>query len=198
MWTAARTFDLETIETNLRILDIARSALDASYLEWTRTVRCEKSPLDTTKSTHLRKKSWTTVAVAGALWEYENGSQELRASGLCVGKESGRLGHPMNDIEYPDVRVELTKTDRNSYAIIGRLRRALRDARVSCRGVLRQGDFGRLRNDHGQRDKPAHAVPIAISSRARTHQLLGSFVGLAPRGTPDRPRSGWYRTLRPA
>jgi hypothetical protein len=142
MWTAARTFDLETIETNLRILDIARSALDASYLEWTRTVRCEKSPLDTTKSTHLRKKSWTTVAVAGALWEYENGSQELRASGLCVGKESGRLGHPMNDIEYPDVRVELTKTDRNSYAIIGRLRRALRDARVSCRGVLHKATSG--------------------------------------------------------
>jgi hypothetical protein len=140
MWTAASTFDLETIETTLGFSTSPDQRSTRPTLEWTRTVRCEKSPLDTTKSTHLRKKSWTC-----ALWEYENGSQELRASGLRVGKESGRLGHPMNYIEYPDIRVKLTGTDRNSYAIIGRLRRALRDARVSCRGVLRQGDFGRLR-----------------------------------------------------
>jgi hypothetical protein len=34
-------------------------------------------------------------------------------------------------IKHPDVTVELTGTDGNAYAVLGRVRRALRDAGVS-------------------------------------------------------------------
>ena len=34
----------------------------------------------------------------------------------------------MNDIKYPDIRIKLTGTDGNAYAVLGRVRRALRPA----------------------------------------------------------------------
>ena len=34
----------------------------------------------------------------------------------------------MNDIKYPDIRIKLTGTDGNAYAVPGRVRRALRPA----------------------------------------------------------------------
>jgi hypothetical protein len=37
----------------------------------------------------------------------------------------------MNDIKYPDIKIMLTGTDGNAYAIIGRVRRALQAADVS-------------------------------------------------------------------
>ena len=76
-------FDLETMETNLRILDIARSALDASYLgmDANRALRDvaigynEVDALMQEELDHLTA-AYRHVAVACALWEYESGSQE--------------------------------------------------------------------------------------------------------------------------
>jgi hypothetical protein len=47
-------------ETNLRILDIARSALDASYLGMDANRALREVAIGYNVSTHLRKKSWTT------------------------------------------------------------------------------------------------------------------------------------------
>jgi Ser/Thr protein kinase RdoA (MazF antagonist) len=76
-------FDLETIETNLRIIDIARSALDAAFfgMDANRALRevaigyGEVDALTQGELGHLTA-AYRHVAVACALWNYENSSQE--------------------------------------------------------------------------------------------------------------------------
>jgi hypothetical protein len=80
-------------ETNLRILDIARSALDASYLgmDANRALRDvaigynEVDALMQEELDHLTA-AYRHVAVACALWEYENGSQEYVLAAFASAK----------------------------------------------------------------------------------------------------------------
>jgi Ser/Thr protein kinase RdoA (MazF antagonist) len=76
-------FDLETIETNLRTVDIARSALDASWYgmdanDALREVAIGYNEVDALTQAELDHlgATYQHVAVACALWNYENSFQE--------------------------------------------------------------------------------------------------------------------------
>ena len=87
-------FDLETIETNLRTVDIARAALDASYYGMDanhalREIADGYNQVDelTYGELHHLTAAYQHVAVACALWNYDNGFQEYALEALASAED---------------------------------------------------------------------------------------------------------------